>query len=213
MAKKGKKKKKLRKSYNKKQFENVLCSGCRVCTGYAQGPGFCYDLYREKPELFLEGVYTKLVTIEDWPWTVKTKVGGEIMAFRNVSVADSVNSKMVEMAAFRNIFCRSGICETNDQDACPLFEDCILAFRKQTGHWGDAPMLTGAPMNNAKLNKRQAKRERKKAAKKNKKKAKYICKAYPTFFTSDREGWKEQIEEILSDGNKDIKQDTSVESS
>ena len=215
MAKKGKKKsKRLRKSYNKKQFENVLCSGCRVCSGYATGPDFCYELYKENPEAFLDGAYKKLTTIEDWPWTVRSKVGGEVMAFRNVSIHDSVNSKLVETAVFRNIYCRSGVCVTSDPGNCPMLDECMMNFRRQTGNWGDSPMITGAhPAGRVKLNKKQAKRERKKAARKSRGKAKYICKAYPTFFTSDREGWKEQIEEILTDGDKNSKQDTSTGSS
>ena len=214
MSKKGKKKK-LKKSYNKKQFEDVLCTGCRVCSGYSQGPGFCYDLYKEDPEVFLKGVYQKLVTIEEWPWTVTASNGNEIMAFRNVSTKTKVNGKLVETAVFKNIYCRSGICEANDHDACPMIEECMLNFRKQTGHWGDNPIITGSlpGTGNVKFNRKQTKRERKAATKKAKKKTKYICKAYPTFFTNDREGWKAQIEDMLTDGDKDSKQNPDTESS
>ena len=213
MSKKGKKKRKLKKSYNKKQFENVLCTGCRVCSGYATGHDFCYELYKENPEAFLNSVYKKLTTIEDWPWTVRTKVGGEVMAFRNTQMHDGVNIKLVEGSVFRNIYCRSGVCVTSDPGNCPMFDECLFNFRRQTGNWGDSPVITGECFEKVKPNRRQTKRQRKDAARKNRKKAKYICKAYPTFFTNDREGWKEQIEEILTDGDKNSKQDTSTGSS
>ncbi len=215
MSKKGKKNRKLKKLYNRKQFENVLCTGCRVCSGYATGPDFCYELYKEDPEAFLDGSYKKLTAIEDWPWTVKTEVDVSMMASRNTPIHDDVNIQLVEKSVFRNIYCRSGVCVTSDPGNCPMFDECLLNFRKQTGNWGDSPVITGAcfPGGKAKSNKKQAKRERKRAAKKNRGKAKYICKAYPTFFTNDREGWKEQIEEILTNGDKNSKQDTGTGSS
>lgn len=201
MAKKNKLKR-LRKSYNKKQFESILCSGCRVCTEYATGPEFCYNLYKENADLFLKKVYKKLITIDEWPWTIKTPI-------------QEMSNALFERAAFKNIYCDSGICAPIHEKECPLFQDCLIEFRKQTGRWGNPSLqaVAGGPTISEKKSKKQLRREKRAATKAAKRKQKYICSAYPTFFTNSREGWIAQVEEILTNGDTNIEQVETTESS
>jgi hypothetical protein len=212
MSKKNKKKR-LKKSYNKRQFENILCSSCRVCCGYSNGPDFCYTLYKDNPDKFLDIVYKKLIVIDDWPPMVGQTFEGN----------QHTSNKLIEDAVFRNVFCKSGICSVSDDGDCPMLTDCLLAFRRQTGGLGKnhtyLPAEDKLPEERMTINlsnkkyKKQIRKEKREALKKARKKQKYICSAYPTFFTNDREDWIKQIEEILTHGDENIEQDKIVESS
>lgn len=84
------------------------------------------------------------------------------------------------MDDFKRIFCRSGICDIDETEIeCQNILVCYASFRHQ---FHDAD-------------------KRNKKKKKNKKNKSVVFRAYPTFFTSNDKQWKEQIKEILKDGD------------
>ena len=115
----GKKKKKKRKKtyYNKKTFKNTVCSNCNLC-GDNPNPDFCYTLYKDNPERFLEHSFKRLAVIGQWPQFGQSFIptGGKLVPFVHDSIFQA------EEFLFKSIFCDAEVCDNNvdKEDECPL---------------------------------------------------------------------------------------------
>ena len=173
----GKKKKKKRKFYNKKEFINIFCAECSLCIG---NPTFCYDsVYKSSPHLFLTKVHRALIEVKEW-----NSRRGTGLVF--------------DPAQFRYVVCNhiaKDVCGDENFDTnCEYFETCYREFKNQVLGRGGTDLLKHRRKNNKKK-------------KRDKNKKKYVVKAYPTAFTNDNENWKKVIKRILSDGDNDKEQD------
>lgn len=84
---------------------------------------------------------------------------------------------IVNQHELKEIFCCSDVCGRKAGAYCEHVLVCLKKFRDQMFGTGSA------------------------RTRRNKKKEKFICAAYPTFFTNDNEEWKNEIKGILEDGN------------
>jgi len=108
----GKKKKgrKGRSKYNKKQFIDIYCLNCELCSTYPPEPIFCYEeLYKTDPSKFLETCFIGLMR------------EARKMKESNTSGRD------ITIKKFRELFCES-FCEKED---CGLIVDCFNLFKDQ----------------------------------------------------------------------------------
>lgn len=99
---------------------------------------------------------------------------------------NQVNSDSINIVQFREIFCYSGICGGGYKLSCHSALDCFNSFYDQ---------IKGIKIRDNR--------------KKYKGKEPIIFEPYPTFFISEDENFRKEIKEILSDGNRDIKQDSN----
>jgi hypothetical protein len=115
MSKKHKKKKVKR--YTKKQFKNVFCTKCPICSGVPKKLDFCYPMYNDNPHFFISKILPKLDEVKDW----------------NTRTNNNVET---EEKLFKEIFCDSGICDESwtgveGESECPLLSECIKEFKLQ----------------------------------------------------------------------------------
>lgn len=101
-----------------------------------------------------------------------------------------VGPDFIQIAQFRDLFCLSGMCGGGYKMECRESLRCFNAFRDQ--------------MKGVKV------RDKRKG--KSKKKEPVIFAAYPTFFISDEEDFRNEIRGILGDGNRDIEQNSDKRS-
>ncbi|TET61124.1 MAG: hypothetical protein E3J47_05820 [Candidatus Stahlbacteria bacterium] len=100
---------------------------------------------------------------------------------------------------FSETFCHTGVCNNISSNAlCPLLPDCRDIFTAQIENEGKATSLKHKVTKFKQ--KRKGKRERR-----------YVCQAYPTFFSSNNEKFKATVEKILH-GDNIIKQNNDKES-
>lgn len=100
---------------------------------------------------------------------------------------------------FTKAFCHTGICDNQFSAFCPLLPDCHEMFIAQIG---DESRPTSIKH---KVTKPKQKYKSKR------KRSRYVCNAYPTFFSSNDEKFKATIERILN-GDNIIKQDNDKKS-
>jgi len=114
--KKHKKNKKNKSKYTRKQFLDIYCINCNLCSTQPPDPIFCYDeLYKTDPDRFFEGCFLNLVETA-----------------REMRESNSSN-KSITMNKFRELFCKS-FCK---YDSCGLTVDCFNLFKDQIN--GKAP--------------------------------------------------------------------------
>lgn len=94
---------------------------------------------------------------------------------------------------FARTFCNTGICNNAYSAFCPLLPDCHEIFAAQVENENKHTSLKH------KVTKFKQKH-------KGKRKVRYVCQAYPTFFSSNNEKFKATVERILY-GDNIIKQD------
>ena len=99
-------------------------------------------------------------------------------------------SKDISLEQFRKVFCLHFCKKEIEVYFCNFITDCYNLFRNQ---------IHGRIRTKAQTYKNKKKRK--------KQREKYICEPYPTMFTNDNEEWQAKIEEILSNGNNNRKQD------
>ncbi len=95
----------------------------------------------------------------------------------------------INIMRFREVFCYSGICGKGYKSTCEDALRCFNAFRDQVDG-------IGIPDGKKKKKKKKQKREP------------VVFEPYPTFFISDNEEFKKEVEEILSDGNRNNEQNS-----
>ena len=100
---------------------------------------------------------------------------------------------------FAETFCNVGICNNQFSAFCPLLPDCHDIFTAQID---DESKPTSIKHKVIKL---------KQKYKSKKKRSRYVCSAYPTFFSSNDEKFKATVERILH-GDNIIKQNNDKES-
>jgi len=178
MARKGKNKRKQKK-FSKRQFIEIVCSGCSVCQDI-ENPFFCYNtIYKSNPKKFVD-VLKNLINIRNH------------LELSNQLVGD------LEVEEFAETFCDTGICNNIFNVFCPTLPECHTMFKAQANSEGKTQSLKH----------KVAKFKQKVNARKRRR---YICHAYPTFFSSNNEKFKADIERILH-GDNIIKQDSNKES-
>lgn len=203
MARKGynKKKKKVtrvRKNYNKKEFQEVFCQTCLICPAICD---FCYSsLYRLEPKSFVHNVFNNLIDTH--------------AAYQ--AMGRSMKSLTVEQ--FQNTVCRTGICFDGDGYAsagCDGFNQCYLDFMRQIGiedpkmvHEHDTSQLIG--FENKKSNSKRYISYGEKKGKKTKRKPRHVYASYPTFFSRDNTDFQLEMRRILY-GDNNIEQDKDKE--
>lgn len=201
MARKGKKRrqkqkaKRISRNYTKKEFSEVFCQTCLICSDRCD---FCYNsLYKHDPKPFIYRVFNNLIDIH------ATYQG----------MGKSIKSLSVEQ--FENVVCRSGICFDEDVYAsasCDLTNECYKTFMTQVGV-ENPPLIHEANSNNLilfKAKKISTKYVTAYRKKKKKKKARQVYASYPTFFSRDNAEFQAAIKRILY-GDNDIQQDTDKE--
>jgi hypothetical protein len=173
-----------RKKTNRKYSRSVFSDVvCQKC-GLCTDPSFCYTFYKKNPARFFEHCYPQLINIKTWP-----------------------SSKGKSKRLFKKIFCSSGTCGKRKKNGrkCSDLKNCQWSFYPTTLTLVGNGTGIGANIKEA-FGTATRKRRRKK-------KKKYIVAAYPTFFCSDNDEWKREIQEALNDNTDTEKQDRSVESS
>jgi len=190
------KNKKVKKNYNKKEFCEVFCQTCLICTGRVD-PSFCYSgLYKHEPKPFINKVFNNLIDIH--------------AAYQ--AMGRSIKSVSIEQ--FQNIVCRTGICFNGDVFAsaeCNEVKDCYRRFTCQLGLTGnyiihEKDLTNIIDFKNNKSNKRYISFNKKKK----RRDKRYVCKPYATFFSRDNLEFQEEIRKILY-GDSDNKQDKDQE--
>ena len=161
--------KKKPKKYTKDVFKDVVCSKCGLCMELFSC--FCYGIYKKNPSQFFNHCYPQLLKTKAWP-----------------------TSKGKSKRLFKNIFCMSGACGKKKKKGrkCRDIKGCMWSFcpttltsiRAGSGVSNEVKQILG-------FTGRQ--RRRKKAKKK------FIPVAYPTFFCSDNDEWRREIQEALND--------------
>lgn len=128
--------------------------------------------------------YCYEIVYKEWPDFFMQTIFPGLVGYRSWldKAKSSVDSILI--SHFREMFCHSGICGPGHKMNCQHAYECFNAFRKQS---------TGLKV------------EDRRAVKSGPK----ILEAYPTFFMSENEDFRKEVEEILSDGNRDIEQDSS----
>lgn len=200
MAKKGrnkqkKKKNKMKKNYNKKEFCEVFCQTCIICT-HPQ-PDLCYTgLYKHEPKAFVKNVFNNLVDIH------------------SAYEAMGKSTKSMSVEQFQNVICKTGICFNGDEQAafqCDKLIECYREFMRQMGI-GNATIIHEVDTSKLIEFKNKSRKlfvsygNQKKKAKRNR----YVCASYPSFFSSDNEKFQAAIRKILY-GNNDQQQDKNKE--
>ena len=136
---KGRKRKKKNRLYNKKQFVGIFCAKCGLCIG---DPTFCYtEVYRTDPKEFINNVFKRLLEIKKWNED------------RGRSSADK--TILVDVEQFKYVFCKSltRSCGLNiEHDHCDLINNCWRAFSNQ---------VFGAEATHAGRNKKRKKKKTK----------------------------------------------------
>ena len=202
MAKKGKNKKnkkkgkRVKKNYNKKEFCEVFCPTCLICT-HPQAD-FCYtEMYKHEPKPFINKVFHNLIDLQ--------------------AAYDAMGKSMKSMSVeqFQNVICRTGICHNGDVYAsasCDSSVECYRLFMRQLGignaaliHELDAKDLIEFKNNQTKRTLISYVKKKKK-----KKKGRYVCASYPSFFSSDNEKFQTKVRKILY-GDSDNQQDKDKE--
>ena len=197
MARKGKNKKKKSakpRQYNKKTFVEIFCKSCHLCNS-KKNPSFCYvELYRHAPKEFVNSVWKNL---SDVGRVYKTK---------------SRPATSMSIEQFQNIFCVTGICDNGNMTSCMACDKlnlCYDMFRMQLG---------ALPLNGAKITENSGTvippavkgKQKRYTAYQRKKRRRVVYTAYPTFFSSQDETFKDWIRKTL-DGDSNNEQDTGEE--
>jgi hypothetical protein len=200
MARKGNKKrrqekKKSQKNYTKREFCEVFCQTCLICKNPTAE--VCYSaLYKYEPRRFINQVFRNLVDI----------------AAVFEAMGRSLKSMSIEQ--FAHVICRTGICHNGDGmegGKCIALDDCYKAFMAQMGvekssivHEEEKNVISFKNTEGKNVSSRKEKK------KKNKEKSRYVCTAYPTFFSSNNEKFQAAIRKILY-GDHNQQQDTDKE--
>jgi len=100
----------------------------------------------------------------------------------------------LEVEKFSKIFCHTGICNNSYNTLCQLLPDCYDIFIAQVENKEKSMFL-------------KPKLTQKRKVRKNRR---YVCHAYPTFFSSNDDKFKATVERILH-GDNIIKQDNNKE--
>ena len=113
MAKKKKKKhiQKAIRKYNKKQFVEIICKQCKLCTN--PDASFCHkEMYRKKPREFMDSCYLNLL-----------RISGE-------HEKDGTRGPM-SMDDFEQVFCESSVCHETGYFACAQLYNCYEEYKGQ----------------------------------------------------------------------------------
>lgn len=187
MARKGKRKKKLRK-YNQRQFVEIICPQCTACADagvVSPKPLFCYaELYRHEPKAFLyDGPLANLCRVSKGMKTM-----GRTM-------------RSCELEQFRKIFCNTGVCFDGHKklgETCDTVRDCFTLFREQLGlEGGHSGMIDESGQGTKYVSV---------AHKAKKGKKRYVAEAYPSSFMSSSEEFQNFVKKVLH-GDNDSKSD------
>ncbi len=108
--KKGNKKNKKQKHYNKKQFIDIFCTNCNLCLHDPVNPFFCYEeSYRLNSKGFSTSCYKNLLAAGSW------------LSERGDTAVS------MDVGRFEAIFCDS-MCESYN---CELLSSCYETFQDQ----------------------------------------------------------------------------------
>lgn len=200
MARKGNKKrrqsnKKSRKNYTKREFCEVFCQTCLICKD--PGAEVCYSaLYKYEPKRFINQVFSNLTEIS------------------SVFEAMGRSLKSMSIEQFAHVVCRTGICHSGNAEEggrCDAAADCYKAFMNQMGiensgiiHEDEKNVISFRQTEGKNISSRTRKR------KKNKEKSRYVCTAYPSFFSRNNDEFQAAIRKILY-GDHNQQQDTDKE--
>jgi len=184
MAKKKKKTRK-KKFYNKKEFTNIFCSTCLLCTG---APTTCYDeIYKTSPHTFIKEIFPAIMEVKAWNTKRGKGLNFDPEQFR------------YSICNFLGPYCGAEEFRRN----CEYLQGCWMSFKDQIKGEGGAEGLKYR-FHSKKERRRYLKKIRKQQNKK--KKEKYIVKPYATAFMSNNEAWKKVIKRMTSDGDNNRKQ-------
>lgn len=114
---------------NRKAFVKTICKTCKLC-GDAPNPLYCYSIYEHNPCGFVEHVLKKLRTLKKWPSSTSyTESCGVLQPISDYATSSEVAGYVI----FKDIFCNPYTCDElqEDEDECPLLEDCMTEHRKQ----------------------------------------------------------------------------------
>jgi hypothetical protein len=136
-----------------------------------------------------EPSYCYEIAYKEDPDMFMSNVFPGLINYRSWLDKNNISSLFMQTNHFREVFCHSGICGADSKAVCVRISDCYNAFRQQTSS--------------------VAVKDRRKLRKEGQK----IFEPYPTFFISEDEGFRKEIEEILSDGDRNIEQNRSEGSS
>lgn len=151
----GKKSKRKKHKYTKKDFIAIYCSQCKICKNNNPNPIFCYDvIYKQNPKKFSE-IFKQLLKSGKW-------------LMSKITVTQSNYQKALDLA-FRETFCVDGRCKrkikinTNclSKNVCVNSTECFFNFKQQINSGSCCKI------------------------KKRKKNNRYIPEAYPTFFCNN----------------------------
>ena len=109
---------------------------------------------------------------------------------------NSLDIDALDIEHFSKAFCNTRICNNMPSAYCPILPECYDMFMAQLDDKTRTPSL---------------KHKIVKLRQKSKRKTRYVCSAYPTFFSSNNKKFKDKIERILY-GDNVIKQDSNKES-
>ena len=112
MAKKKKKRRAQKaKKYNKKQFVDIICRQCKLCTN--PNASFCFvEMYKKSPREFMDTCYLNLLNVAE-----KRAKKGTI--------------EPLSMDDFEDMFCKSAVCKNMNYFACGQLFYCYEAFKGQ----------------------------------------------------------------------------------
>jgi hypothetical protein len=185
MGKRRGKSRRKRYKYGKKEFVDIICSKCQICTEDSE-PSFCFgDAYRNNPKDFVHRIYPGLVEIRKW------------LDGRGKEYED--NTEDITVFMFKSVFCASDFCgeRPKNGECCPHLGSCLQLFKLQ---------VEGEGVLESKSSRRKKRRDKKKKNKKDKRK---VYQPYPTFFCN--ESMKEEVHAILN-GNYNKQQNKGEES-
>jgi len=121
-----------------------------------------------------------LFYLED-PKTFMMEVYGKLLKLSMWVETHLVSKDLISMPSFREVFCYAGICGYSEHgNKCGVDSNCYSDFKEQL------LSLKGQ------------------GYKKTNKKSREVIMPYSTFFISNDENFRKQVEGILEDGNRDI---------
>ncbi len=123
---------------------------------------------------------------------------GNLMRISKHYKDSDLSASDIGIEQFSDTFCHTGVCSNSFSAFCPLLPDCHEIFSAQV-----EDKEKSIPLKH-KVTKFIQKS-------KGRKRARYVCHAYPTFFSSNNDKFKATIERILH-GDNIIKQDNDKKS-
>jgi len=109
--KKNKKQKQKLRKYNKKQFIEIICKQCKICTN--PNASFCFkETYKRSPREFMDSCYLDLLKMSE--------------RHRKNGISGTLT-----MDEFEEVFCKSTACHETNYFACGQLYNCYVCFKEQ----------------------------------------------------------------------------------